>query len=235
MAEGRQEEVGMNESAAPFLRVTEIFHSIQGESTWSGLPCTFVRLTGCPLRCVWCDTEYSFHGGDRMTLETIVTQVRDFGTNLVELTGGEPLMHPNAFRLTEMLLDEGFNVLVETSGAVDVAPLDSRARKIMDLKCPGSGEVERNLWENLSHLSSRDEVKFVIADRADYEWTRDVIRERGLDRMIQEGALRELLVSPVWGGLDSADLVTWILEDHLPVRLQTQLHKHIWDPATRGV
>jgi 7-carboxy-7-deazaguanine synthase len=225
----------MTGTVAPFLRVTEIFHSIQGESTWSGLPCTFVRLTGCPLRCVWCDTEYSFHGGEPLTLEAIVAKVRSIGTNLVEMTGGEPLVHPNAFRLAELLLDDGFTVLVETSGAVDVAPLDPRAHKIMDLKCPGSGEVEKNLWENLDQLTVRDEVKFVVADRIDYEWTRDVIRERKLDRRVEQGELGALLVSPVWDGLDPADLAEWILEDHLPVRLQTQLHKHIWDPAARGV
>ena len=225
----------MTKAGAPFLRVTEIFHSIQGESTWTGLPCTFVRLTGCPLRCVWCDTEYAFHGGEPVSLDDIVAKVRSIGTNLVEITGGEPLVHPNAFRLAELLLDDGFTVLVETSGAVDVAPLDPRAHKIMDLKCPGSGEVKKNLWENLDHLTARDEVKFVVADRTDYEWTRAVIRERELDGRLQRGELGALLVSPVWDGLDPADLAHWILEDHLPVRLQTQLHKHIWDPAARGV
>ncbi len=225
----------MSESGAPFLRVTEIFHSIQGESTWSGLPCTFVRLTGCPLRCVWCDTEYAFHGGERVALDAIVAKVRSIGTRLVEITGGEPLVHPNAFRLAEMLLNDGFTVLVETSGSVDVAPLDPRAHKIMDLKCPGSGEVDKNLWDNLDQLTVRDEVKFVLADRTDYEWTRDVIRERELDRRLEDGTLAALLVSPVWDGLDLADLARWVLEDRLPVRLQTQLHKHIWEPDARGV
>ena len=225
----------MSEAGAPFLRVTEIFHSIQGESTWSGLPCTFVRLTGCPLRCVWCDTEYAFHGGERVALDAIVAKVRSIGTRLVEITGGEPLVHPNAFRLAEMLLNNGFTVLVETSGSVDVAPLDPRAHKIMDLKCPGSGEVDKNLWDNLDQLTVRDEVKFVLADRTDYEWTRDVIRERELDRRLEDGRLAALLVSPVWDGLDLADLARWVLEDRLPVRLQTQLHKHIWEPDARGV
>ncbi len=225
----------MSEAGAPFLRVTEIFHSIQGESTWSGLPSTFVRLTGCPLRCVWCDTEYAFHGGERMALDAIVAKVRSIGTRLVEITGGEPLVHPNAFRLAEMLLNNGFTVLVETSGSVDVAPLDPRAHKIMDLKCPGSGEVDKNLWDNLDQLTVRDEVKFVLADRTDYEWTRDVIRERELDRRLEDGRLAALLVSPVWDGLDLADLARWVLEDRLPVRLQTQLHKHIWEPDARGV
>ena len=225
----------MSEAGGPFLRVTEIFHSIQGESTWSGLPCTFVRLTGCPLRCVWCDTEYAFHGGERVALDAIVAKVRSIGTPLVEITGGEPLVHPNAFRLAEMLLNNGFTVLVETSGSIDVAPLDPRAHKIMDLKCPGSGEVDKNLWDNLHQLTERDEVKFVVADRTDYEWTRDVIRERELDRRLEDGTLAALLVSPVWDGLDLADLARWVLEDRLPVRLQTQLHKHIWDPDARGV
>lgn len=219
----------------PFLRVTEIFHSIQGESTWAGIPCTFVRVTGCPLRCSWCDTAYAFHGGERMSLRSIVAQVREMGTPLVEVTGGEPLAHSNAFPLVEMLLDEGFTVLVETSGAFDVAPLDPRAHKIMDLKCPGSGESHRNLWENLDHLTARDEVKFVVKDRIDYEWTRQVVRERGLDGRIADGSLRALLVSPVWGQVDLEALASWILEDRLPVRFQVQIHKLIWGPTRTGV
>ena len=225
----------MSTTEPPFLRITEIFHSIQGESTWSGLPCTFVRLTGCPLRCVWCDTEYAFHGGTPRTLEEIVEEVQSIGTSLVEITGGEPLAHPNAFVLAKRLLDEGFTVLVETSGAFDVAPLDPRAHRIMDLKCPGSGESEKNLWENLDHLTGRDEVKFVVLDRTDYEWARDTIRERALDRRLEEGTLGDLLMSPVWDACDLVDLAGWILEDRLPVRLQTQLHKHIWEPNARGV
>lgn len=219
----------------PFLRITEIFHSIQGESTWAGVPCTFVRVTGCPLRCVWCDTAYAFHGGERMTLAEIVARVRELGTPVVEVTGGEPLAHPNAFPLVRELLDAGFTVLVETSGAFDVAPLDPRAHKIMDLKCPGSGESARNLWANLEHLAERDEVKFVVKDRADYEWTRAVIRERGLDRRVAEGTLHALLVSPVWGEVDMEALAGWILEDRLPVRFQVQLHKVVWGPTRTGV
>ncbi|MDX1566203.1 MAG: radical SAM protein [Longimicrobiales bacterium] len=223
------------EDGRDFLRVTEIFHSIQGESTWVGSPCTFVRLTGCPLRCTWCDTEYSFYGGERRSLDSIVEEVRGIGTPLVEITGGEPLVHKNAFRLAEMLLDEGFTVLVETSGAMDVEPLDPRVHKIMDLKCPGSGEVEKNLWSNLDHLTGRDEVKFVVRDRRDYEWARDVIREQRLDQRVEDGSLRALLISPVWDELDLQELAEWILEDGLPVRYQLQLHKLIWDPETRGV
>ena len=219
----------------PFMRVTEIFHSVQGESTWAGLPCTFVRLTGCPLRCVWCDTAYAFEGGERMTLAEIVERVRAMSTPLVEVTGGEPLAHPNAFPLVERLLDAGHTVLVETSGAFDVAPLDPRARKIMDLKCPGSGESHRNLWANLAHLGPEDEVKFVVKDRADWEWTERTIRERGLDARVRAGGLRALLVSPVWGEIDLEELAGWVLASGLPVRFQMQLHKLIWGPDRKGV
>ena len=217
-----------------FLRITEIFHSIQGESTWAGLPCTFVRLTGCPLRCVWCDTEYAFHGGERMSLDSIVARVESIGTRLVEVTGGEPLAHRHAFTLVRMLLDRGFTVLVETSGAFDISPLDPRTHRIMDLKCPGSGEVARNLWSNLDHLGTGDEVKFVIADRADYEWAAAVVRER-LAAMQAEGRLRAILFSPVWDRLDLRELAHWILEDALPVRYQIQLHKFIWGANVPGV
>ena len=217
------------------LRITEIFHSLQGESTWAGVPCTFVRVTGCPLRCVWCDTAYAFHGGERMTLGEIVARVREVGTPLVEVTGGEPLAHANAYPLVRMLLDEGFTVLIETSGAFDVSPLDPRAHKIMDLKCPGSGECERNLWANLDHLTERDEVKFVVKDREDYEWARAVIRDRALDRRVAGGSLRALLISPVWGQVDLEALAGWILEDRLPVRFQMQLHKLVWGPTRTGV
>lgn len=223
--------------AAPFLRITEIFHSIQGESTWAGAPCTFVRLTGCPLRCVWCDTTYAFHGGERMTLDDIVSRVREIGCPLVEITGGEPLAHPNAFPLIERLIGEGFTVLVETSGSEDISPLPPEAHAIMDLKCPGSGESSRNRWENLEHLDAGDEIKFVVANRSDYEWARDVILERGLDQRVRAGTLGALLISPVWGaeGVDLENLAAWTLEDRLPVRLQTQLHKHIWGPTRKGV
>jgi 7-carboxy-7-deazaguanine synthase len=217
------------------LAVTEIFHSLQGESTWTGSPCTFVRLTGCPLRCVWCDTEYAFHGGERMSIEEIVDEVRARSADLVEITGGEPLAQPAATALADALLDAGYTVLVETSGAIDVSGLDERVHKIMDLKCPGSGESHRNRWENLEHLTDRDEVKFVVKDRADYEWTRDTVRERGLDLAIEEGRLRALLVSPVWGEVDLEALAGWILEDALPVRFQLQLHKLVWGPARTGV
>jgi 7-carboxy-7-deazaguanine synthase len=223
--------------AAPFLRITEIFHSIQGESTWAGVPCTFVRITGCPLRCSWCDTAYAFQGGERMTLDEILGVVREKGCPVVEITGGEPLAHRNAYLLADRLLAEGYTVLVETSGSEEVAPLDPRVHVIMDLKCPGSGESHRNRWENLEALDHRDEVKFVIADRADWEWAAATIRERGLDARVREGSLRALLVSPVWGeaGPDLEDFAAWILESGLPVRMQTQLHKHIWGAEKKGV
>ena len=219
----------------PFLRITEIVHSIQGESTWAGVPCTFVRITGCPLRCSWCDTEYAFQGGDRMTFDQILAEVGSHATPVVEITGGEPLAQPGSFRLADRLLDTGYTVLVETSGAFDVAPLDARVHKIMDLKCPGSGEGHRNLWANLDHLTHRDEIKFVVQDRIDYEWTRDTIRERALDRRIEDGKLRALLISPVWGQIDLEALAGWILEDALPVRFQVQLHKLIWGAGRTGV
>ena len=218
-----------------FLRVTEVFHSIQGESTWAGLPCTFVRLTGCPLRCVWCDTEYAFHGGEKMTIDEILAEVGEIGTELVEITGGEPLVHKGAYTLARRLLDAGYTVLVETSGAMDIAPLHDRVHVIMDLKCPGSGESAKNLWSNLDHLDARDELKFVIRDRADYEWARDVIRDRGLDRRLEQGTLKAILFSPVWGAQDRLNLAEWILEDKLPVRYQLQLHKLVWGPETTGV
>ena len=225
----------VRERAEPFLRITEIFHSIQGESTWAGLPCTFVRITGCPLRCVWCDTEYAFHGGQRMTLSAIEAAVDAYGTPLVEITGGEPLAHRNAFELTRRLLDRGYTVLVETSGAIDIGPLDTRAHRIMDLKCPGSGESARNLWSNVDHLTARDEVKFVIADRADFDWAANVVREHGLDRRVRDGTLRALHVSPVWDHVDWKDLADWILASGLPLRLQPQLHKLIWGANVPGV
>ena len=210
------------------LRVTEIFHSIQGESTWIGMPCTFVRLTGCPLRCVWCDTAYAFHGGEPMSLDAIVAEVERIGTRLVEITGGEPLVHRNAFVLAERLLERGFTVLVETSGAIDVSPLPDAVHVIMDLKCPGSGESSKNLWSNLDHLTARDEIKFVIAGRNDYDWARRVIEERGLHRWT-------VLLSPVWGEMSPRDLAEWMLADRVPARFQTQLHKHIWGADARGV
>ena len=220
---------------ARWVRVTEIFHSIQGESTRAGLPCTFVRLTGCPLRCVWCDTAYAFHGGARMDVDEVLRAVADRGCRLVEITGGEPLVQPGAAVLARRLLDNGYTVLVETSGAVDVSVLDDRVHRIMDLKCPGSGEEQRNLWPNLEHLTGRDEVKFVVADLEDFEWAAQVIRRHGLDKRICDGSLGALLVSPVWGMEEMEELAAAVLECGLPLRFQTQLHKHIWGPDRAGV
>jgi 7-carboxy-7-deazaguanine synthase len=210
------------------LRVTEIFHSIQGESSHAGRPCVFVRLTGCNLRCRWCDSEYTFTGGEKMELAEVVARVKAYGCNLVEVTGGEPLAQSEAFTLIERLCDEGLEVLIETSGSIDITPVDRRARLILDIKCPGSGEAAKNRWENLDDLREHDEIKFVVADRADYEWARDVIATRQLDRWT-------VLLSPVWGELDLKPLAEWMLADRLPARLQTQLHKHIWGADVHGV
>jgi 7-carboxy-7-deazaguanine synthase len=212
------------------LQVNEIFYSIQGESTLAGRPCVFVRLTGCNLRCRWCDTEYAFYEGSRMTVEEAAAAVAAYGCDLVEITGGEPLLQDAVYPLIDSLLAAGNTVMIETSGACDISRLDPRVIRIMDLKCPGSGESERNLWSNLDHLTARDEVKFVIADRRDYEWAREVIRKHNL--AARAGAV---LLSPAFGQLDPKDLAAWMMEDHLPARLQLQIHKHIWNPAARGV
>jgi 7-carboxy-7-deazaguanine synthase len=218
------------------LMVHEIYKSVQGESTFVGVPCTFVRLTGCNLRCAWCDTPQAFYGGKRMRREDVLAESLALGTPLVELTGGEPLLQPGAIPLLVELCDAGKTVLVETSGEADVSKVDPRVNKIMDLKAPGSKESHRNRWSNLDHIGfrpaagARDEIKFVLADRADYEWMRATIRERDL------GALgATLLASPVWGSLDPKDLVAWVLEDALAVRVQMQLHKVIWGRDAQGV
>ena len=212
------------------LTVNEIFYSIQGESTRAGMPCVFVRLTGCNLRCEWCDTAYAFHEGQRMSVAEIVEQIEGYGCDLVEITGGEPLLQEGVHTLIADLLDRGKTVMIETSGAIDVSTLDPRAVKIMDLKCPASGECDRNLWSNLEHLGARDEVKFVVANREDYEWSRDVIRRHRLNEYV-----RAVLISPAFGLIEPVELASWILEDRLPARLQLQLHKYVWSPDTRGV
>jgi len=214
---------------ADVLHINEIFFSIQGESSYAGLPCAFVRLTGCNLRCSWCDTTYSFHEGTALTLDEIIGHVAAYGCRLVEVTGGEPLLQPNVHPLMQQLCDRGYTVLIETAGAADVSPVDPRVIKIMDLKCPGSGEVERNRYDNLALLTGKDEVKFVIADQADYEWAKQKMAEHNL------AARCGVLFSPVWDKLPMSDLAGWILADRLPVRLQTQLHKHIWGAGVRGV
>lgn len=212
------------------LVVHEIYASIQGESTFAGVPCAFVRLTGCNLRCTWCDTPQAFKGGTRLARGEVRERALALGTPLVELTGGEPLLQPGAIPLLRELCDAGRTVLVETSGEADVSRVDPRVHKIMDLKAPGSGESHRNRWSNLGHLTARDEVKFVLRDRADYEWMRVVLGERGLPAI---GCA--LLASPVWGILAPRDLVAWVLEDALPVRVNMQLHKVIWGKDAQGV
>ena len=212
------------------LRINEIFFSIQGESTWAGCPCVFVRLTGCNLRCRWCDTEYAFYEGRHLTVEQVVGRVRGYGCNLVEVTGGEPLLQKGVHSLFRLLLDEGLTVLVETSGERDLSLIEPRVIKIMDLKCPSSGECPRNRMTNLQHLSARDEVKFVVADRGDFEWACQII-----DHYRLPGHVNAVLISPVFGTIPPADLAGWILQKRLPVRLQLQTHKHIWPPNARGV
>jgi 7-carboxy-7-deazaguanine synthase len=212
------------------LVVHEIYASIQGESTFAGLRCAFVRTTGCNLRCTWCDTPQAFHGGTRMPRHEVLSRALALDTPLVELTGGEPLLQPGVFPLLVELCDAGKTVLVETSGEADVSQVDRRVHKVMDLKCPGSGESHRNRWSNLDHLSARDEIKFVCADRADYEWMRSVIAERRLDRVTPN-----LLASTVFGKLASKELVAWVMEDRLPVRVQLQLHKYVWSADATGV
>lgn len=211
------------------IKVTEIFHSVQGESTHAGRPCVFIRLTGCPLRCTWCDTAYAFYGGQDMTMDEVVEKVRTFDCRLVELTGGEPLSQPESPALLARLCDDGFEVLLETSGAIDTAAVDSRVRVILDIKCPGSGMTDRMHWPNLDRLSSKDEAKFVIKDRADYEWAREVVFRRELP------ARCTVLFSPVFGESDPRQLAEWVLADKLPVRFQLQMHKYIWAPDMRGV
>jgi 7-carboxy-7-deazaguanine synthase len=210
------------------LRVTEIFFSIQGESTHAGRPCVFVRLTGCNLRCRWCDSEYTFTGGEKMSVDEVMGRVASYGCKLVEITGGEPLAQSEAFDLIKRLCDEEYEVLIETSGSIDVTPVDEHAKIILDVKCPGSGEVEKNRWENIEKLRAHDEIKFVLADRNDYDWAKRVIEERNLTRWT-------ILFSPVWGELNLQPLAEWMLADRVPARLQTQLHKHIWGADVHGV
>jgi 7-carboxy-7-deazaguanine synthase len=204
------------------LKITEIFHSIQGEALQAGLPTAFIRLTGCPLRCVYCDSEYAFYGGEWVHFDDILAEVRRYDTPYVCVTGGEPLAQKRCPELLTLLCDEGFEVSLETSGAVDISAADRRVSRVMDLKTPASGEVLKNLWSNLEELGGQDQIKFVICSRPDYEWAREQVRDRGLDTIC------EVLFSPAWGQVEARDLAGWILEDHLPVRLQLQLHKLLW-------
>lgn len=211
------------------MRITEIFHSIQGESTFAGRPCVFVRLTGCPLRCTWCDTDYAFYGGAEQSIDQVMETVRTFGCPLVEITGGEPLAQSDCFALLARLCDEGFTVLLETSGAIDTTAVDARVHVILDVKCPGSGMTDRMHWPNIPRLRTHDEAKFVIQDRPDYEWAKETVTRYGIDRRCT------VLFSPVFGTLDPRQLAEWVLADRLPVRYQIQMHKYIWAPDMRGV
>jgi len=212
------------------LTINEIYHSIQGESTWAGQPCVFVRLTFCNLRCNYCDTAYAFYEGEKTPLPEIVERVIAFACPLVEITGGEPLLQKNVLPLMSMLADAGMIVLLETSGAHDISTVDGRVHRIMDLKTPGSGECERNLWANIPHLTERDEVKFVVGSREDYEWSREKMREHNLSKRCHA-----VLFSPIFGRIEPREIVEWMLADKLEARFQLQMHKFIWSPTARGV
>ena len=212
------------------LTVNEIFYSIQGESTRAGLPCVFVRLTACDLRCSWCDTPYAFHEGHKQSVDEVVAAVERHDCPLVEITGGEPLLQEDVYPLMDRLLAGGRTVMLETGGHRPIDRVPAGVVKIVDVKCPGSGEVDKNCWANLDRLAPHDEVKFVVNDRTDYEFARDVIRTRDL-----ASRCAAVLLSPVHGVLDSRVLSEWMLADRLPARLQLQLHKYIWTPTTRGV
>ncbi|CBL46869.1 Putative radical activating enzyme [gamma proteobacterium HdN1] len=208
------------------LRITEIFHSLQGETRTLGLPTVFVRLTGCPLRCQYCDTAYAFSGGQQMSLEQILETVAGFRTHYVTVTGGEPLAQPNCIPLLQALCDQGYEVSLETSGALDISEIDARVVRVVDLKTPGSGEMHRNLYENIKYLQPHDQVKFVLCSRQDYDWARAKLLEYDLCNRVSD-----VLFSPSWGQLDATELAEWILADRLPVRFQMQLHKLLWADA----
>ena len=211
------------------IKINEIYLSVQGESTHTGLPCIFIRLTGCNLRCSWCDTAYAFHEGKNMSIDEILQKVENFGIHLVEITGGEPLMQDNVYTLMRRLIENGYKVMLETGGSISLERVPKDVIKIMDLKCPGSGEQDKNNLDNLKLLAPHDEVKFVILDKKDYEWSRDIIKKYKINETAH------ILFSPVFDKLELKEMVKWILEDRLPVRLQTQLHKIIWDKNTIGV
>jgi 7-carboxy-7-deazaguanine synthase len=214
---------------SPTLSVNEIFFSIQGESTHAGRPCVFVRLSGCDLRCTYCDTQYAYHDGRNMRLEEILRKVESFNCPLVEITGGEPLLQANVLPLMTQLADNGLEVLLETGGHRDIARVDPRVQRIMDIKCPSSGQAHANRLENIAHLRATDQIKFVVGDRADYEFAKELMAAHRLSERCT------VLVSPVFGQMDSRQLAQWILDDHLPVRMHLQMHKYIWPPHMRGV
>ena len=212
------------------LKVNEIYYSVQGESTAAGLPCVFVRLTYCNLRCTYCDTEYAFYDGKDLSISDIIDEVKKYNCNLVEITGGEPLFQMDeCLELMKQLCDYGFNVMIETSGSLTIKDMDPRVKIIMDLKCPSSGMVKKNLYDNINYLKPTDELKFVIGNREDYDWTLDIINKYKLTNKC------EILFSVVFGKLEPVQLVNWILEDNLKVRFQLQMHKYIWHPEKKGV
>lgn len=211
------------------MKVTEIFYSIQGESTYAGRPCIFIRLTGCNIRCTYCDTTYSFYGGGSMSIDEILRKISIHPAKLVEITGGEPMEQEETPELISRLLDAGYEVLLETNGTFDLRGIDPRTVKIVDLKTPGSGELEANCWENLNRLQPHDEVKFVICNRADFEWACSVVREHALDQRVT------VLFSPSFEECEFRDLASWVLDSGLHARMQLQLHKFIWDPEAQGV
>lgn len=219
----------MGEDKKLYLKVNEIFFSIQGESSFAGLPCLFIRLAGCNLRCSYCDTRYAYEEGKDMALEEILSRVEASKCRRVMITGGEPLTQENVYPLMRLLLDSGCIVLLETNGTISLSKVDRRVIKIMDLKCPSSGQSHENLFENLAHLDEKDEIKFVIGDRADYQWAKEVVENYGLERK------HKVLFSTVFGAIEPKTLVSWILEDGLDVRFQLQLQKQIWPPEMRGV
>lgn len=204
------------------LKIHEIFHSLQGESTRVGLPTVFVRLTGCPLRCGYCDTAYAFQGGENMTLDQILERVASYGARYVTVTGGEPLAQKQSIALMNRLCDAGYDVSLETGGSLDTSRVDPRVSVILDIKTPGSGEVQKNLWTNLDHLKPTDEVKFVLCGREDYDWAKQMLAEHAISEKCT------VLFSPVYSQLNPTDLADWVLQDHLPVRMQVQLHKILW-------
>jgi len=211
------------------LKINELFFSVQGESTHAGRPCVFVRLSHCNLRCSWCDTEYAFYEGADRSFKSLLEEIKSYHCNLVEITGGEPLLQKEVLLFMKVLCDEGYEVLLETGGHMDISSVDNRVQRIMDIKCPSSNESEKNLWSNIDLVNESDQIKFVIANREDYCWAKNIITTKKLTRKCP------VLLSPVFGVLDNQELAEWILKDTLDVRYQLPLHKYIWPPETKGV
>lgn len=211
------------------LKINEIFYSLQGESSSIGVPCVFIRLTYCNLRCSYCDTQYSFFEGEDLTIHEILKKIASYRCNLIEITGGEPLLQKNVYPLMKILCDKGYEVMLETAGHMDIGAVDVRVKRIVDLKCPSSAEADKNFWPNINYLNGHDEVKFVIGDKRDFDWSKEILNRYRLAEKCQ------VLFSPVFGTLELAQLAGWILQENLPVRMQLQLHKYIWSPGKRGV